>query len=248
MFESAIKGWNIFTKKATFWYALLITIIFAGISYLFQGYINSIILFLSEQVVDIKLIHYVSYLLINYPLDLLSLLGYYLGSLFIINLLIYTLAKGYGKNKSASFAPALRYTLLLFIITLAFGMLFAVLFSYINIITIILIVLLLLFTIAAFFVLTFGIIYLGINGGTITSAMNSSWNLVKKRFWAIIGFMILVAIVCLIILYAVDFLFGVIFFYNEIASQIIMAVISILFTMYSINAMCFFANKYSKEK
>jgi membrane-anchored glycerophosphoryl diester phosphodiesterase (GDPDase) len=95
-------------------------------------------------------------------------------------------------------------------------------------------------------VFTFAAVKLGLNTYTISNALKDSWEFVKRRFILSIVFIIFLMVFIYIIYYLVDFLYSVIFFYNEPASLIIRSILYLVIILYSTNALVLFVEKYSK--
>jgi len=251
MLDILFTGWNFFSKKIYLLYAFLITLFYGVFTVIFSGYINDVITKMSEQIVNIKVIHFFGY----FYKEMIIIALFWLAGLIIINYLCYVIGRSNSDKKIKTTGNGLwktiTYSLILFFVFLAICVIGAMFLSFIGsslllaIISLILLIFLSLFTIAIALVFSLGIFYMGLNGTTITISLREAWKFVKKRFWLLIGFIILIAIFLGIIYFLVDSLYYIIFGYNETASLIIRYAILFLFVMYSTNSVALFIKKYN---
>ncbi len=251
MLDIFIKGWNVFSKKVYFLYLFIIALLYTGFTIIFSGYIQSLIEEISTRMVDIKAIHFFAYF--SKELIIIGLL-WFIGLIFI-NYLSYIAGKSETdkklKNTNNGLWKTIIYSIILSIVFLVLIVIGSILITYLGVsilLTIILTILLILlglFLITIALTFTFGIFYMGINEKTIKESLFDSWNLVRKRFWLIVGFIIIMIIILGIIYLIVDELYYIIFGYNELASMILRYILLILFIMYSTNTTAIFVKKYS---
>jgi len=240
MISSLWKGFNFFKKKEFF--KIFIAFVLYGISIFFLiDYINNII----------DRIYLVYVTTINYPQLIINTLGFeiilILGSIFIILLtyvlLSITIANTESKKKINFFERlrlSFRYSLLFFLIFLAFIILFAILGSIINIFTIILMILLLFSLIMVIFMFYIGNMFIGIYNIDIKDALEKSKDFFKKRFWRTIAILILIYLVNELIFIVLDFLYFNIFIYNTIAAIITIQITFFIGTIYVLNALAIY--------
>ncbi|NCP71987.1 hypothetical protein GW835_01165 [archaeon] len=240
MISSLWKGFNFFKKKEFF--KIFIAFVLYGISIFFLiDYINNII-------DRIDLVYVTT---INYPQLIINTLGFeiilILGSIFIILLtyvlLSITIANTESKKKINFFERlrlSFRYSLLFFLIFLAFIILFAILGSIINIFTIILMILLLFSLIMVIFMFYIGNMFIGIYNIDIKDALEKSKDFFKKRFWRTIAILILIYLVNELIFIVLDFLYFNIFIYNTIAAIITIQITFFIGTIYVLNALAIY--------
>jgi hypothetical protein len=249
MFGLYLKAWNFFKKKVFFLYMLIVAIIYIGFNILTQNYIAEKIILLQQNVLDMSIISMFKYFINFYGFETILIILIWFASLFIINYLIYIVSLSTNKKKESfgkGFSKILIFSILLFLVIGVFSLIFSLLMSFINIFTIILLIILGLCLIAALFVFTFAIIKLGLNTCTISKALRDSWEFVKRKFILSIVFIIFLMLIIYIIYYLVDFLYEIIFFYNEPASLIIRSVLYLVIILYSTNALALFVDRYSK--
>jgi hypothetical protein len=240
MISSLWKGFNFLKKKEFF--KIFIAFVLYGISTFFLiDYINNII-------DRIDLVYVTT---INYPQLIINTLGFeiilILGSIFIILLtyvlLSITIANTESKKKINFFERlrlSFRYSLLFFLIFLAFIILFAILGSIINIFTIILMILLLFSLIMVIFMFYIGNMFIGIYNIDIKDALEKSKDFFKKRFWRTIAILILIYLVNELIFIVLDFLYFNIFIYNTIAAIITIQITFFIGTIYVLNALAIY--------
>ncbi|MCK9292491.1 MAG: hypothetical protein WCY27_01625 [archaeon] len=249
MFELYFKAWNFFKKKIFFFYMLIIAAIYVLFNIFTQSYITEKIILLQQNVLDMSIINMFKFFINFYGFETILIILVWFASLFIINYLVYIVSLSASKKKESfgkGFSKVLVFTILLFLVIIVFSLIFSLLMSFINIFTIILLIILGLCLIAALFVFTFAAVKLGLNTYTISNALKDSWEFVKRRFILSIVFIIFLMVFIYIIYYLVDFLYSVIFFYNEPASLIIRSILYLVIILYSTNALVLFVEKYSK--
>jgi hypothetical protein len=151
------------------------------------------------------------------------------------------------KNIFDGISKVLSYSSIIALVLIVFGIIMSILLSFQNIFIFILLGLLALCFIAVSFIFTFGIIQLGLLNKSINDSFYYAWKLIKKRFWTIIGFMILLYVELYLLYLLIDWLYFIIFFYNETASIIIQILIIIIYLLYSINTLTIFTSKKNKK-
>jgi len=251
MLDILVNGWDFFSKKVYLLYAFLITLFYYAFTIIFSTYMQDAIVSISENMVNIQAIHIFSY----FYKELLIIGLFALVGMILINYLCYVIARSNADKKVKStgngFGKIIVYSLISFFVFLVLSLIAAVFISFIEsslllaILFIILLILLAIFIIAIALVFSFGVFYMGLNGTTITDSLKDAWTLIKKKFWLIIGFVILITIILGIIYFLIDCLYYVIFGYNEVASLIIRYVLLFLFLMYTTNSISLFVKKYS---
>ncbi len=251
MLDVLFNGWNFFSKKVYLLYAFLITLFYVAFTVVFSGYIQDVLVKMSEKIVDIKAIHFFAY----FYKEIIIIALFWLAGLIIINYLCYVIGRSNADKKVKTtgngFGKTITYSLILFFVFLVLSVIGAIFLSFIGsslilaILFLILLIFLTLFTIVIALVFSLGIFYMGLNGTPITISLREAWKFVKKRFWLLIGFIILIAIFLGVIYFIVDSLYYIIFGYNETASMIIRYALLFLFVMYSTNSVALFIKKYN---
>lgn len=251
MLDVLFNGWNFFSKKIYLLYAFLITLFYGAFTVIFSGYIQDSLVKMSEQIVNIRAIHFFAY----FYKEIIILALFWFGGIIILNYLCYVIGRSNADKKVKTTGNGLGktivYSLTLFVVFLAICIIGAIFLSFIEsslilaILFLILLILLALFTIVIGLVFSLGIFYMGLNGTSITDSLNNAWKFIKNRFWLLIGFIILIAITLGIIYFIFDSLYYIIFGYNETASMIIRYALLFLFLMYSTNSVALFIKKYN---
>jgi len=251
MLDVLFNGWNFFSKKIYLLYAFLITLFYGAFTVIFSGYIQDSLVKMSEQIVNIRTIHFFAY----FYKEIIILALFWFGGIIILNYLCYVIGRSNADKKVKTTGNGLGktivYSLTLFVVFLAICIIGAIFLSFIEsslilaILFLILLILLALFTIVIGLVFSLGIFYMGLNGTSITDSLNNAWKFIKNRFWLLIGFIILIAITLGIIYFIFDSLYYIIFGYNETASMIIRYALLFLFLMYSTNSVALFIKKYN---
>ncbi len=254
MLDVLFNGWNFFSKKAYLLYAFLIALFYGAFTVIFSGYITSIISIMGEQIVNIKTIHFFSY----FYKEIIIIALYWFVAMIIINYLCYVIARSNADRKVRTTGNGLGktivYSIVFFFVFAVLSVIGAIFLSFIEsslllaILFLILLIFLAIFSIVIALTFSLSIFYMGLNGTTINQSLNEAWKFLKKRFWLLIGFIIIIAIILGIIYFLVDSLYYVIFGYNEIASMIIRYILLFLFLLYSTNSLALFIKKYTIGK
>jgi len=254
MLDILVNGWNFFSKKAYLLYAFLITLIYVGFTVVFSGYITNTITTMSEQIINIKAIHFFGY----FYKEMIIIALFWLAGLIIINYLCYVIGRSNSdkkiKNTGNGLGKTIVYSLIFFFVILATIVIGLIFLSFIEsslllaILFLILLIILAIFSVVIVLLFSIGVFHMGLNGTPINQSLTDAWVFLKKRFWLLIGFIILIAIFLGIIYFLIDSLYYIIFGYNEIASMIIRYILLFIFLLYSTNSVALFIKKYTIGK
>jgi hypothetical protein len=241
MINSIFKGFNIFKKKIGFFYSFLAYLALTLYTYLIFYNITE---WLEIDTTNINLLYIPEFLIYNLGWKLLLALFIIFGLLFLTIYLTFIISQTENSRKYSfkkGIIKSLRYSILVFLVFLSLSLLFFVLINFISSILITILMIILVIVIIYLTILFFiGNIYIGLLNKTITESLELSRKIIKRKFWTIIGFTILIYIIYFILYFIIDLIYFELFENNYIVAIIFNEIFLLFIMLYIINAFTIF--------
>ena len=245
MFKSILLGFNIFSKKIELFYAFLAYIFLGAYIFLFVDFLDKILL--TINISEVSVINYTSHIFKIIGINFLWLLLLSFGLLFLITFFVYTVSQIENKKKSSFskiFTKVLRFTFFEYLTVIGIMIIFTILGSFVNLITIILMFLFFIAIIYIMLIFFIGNVYLGLQDNSVKEALKKGKRFITSYFWSTIGFFILIYIVFFIFYFLFDLIYVELFFINEILSIIFSKITLLFLSLYTLYAfICFIKSK-----
>lgn len=239
MIKNIYLGFNVFTNKIKMLYGLIIFILLSLISFFTFNFYEDILKNL--QTIDTNLINHIFYIINTLKINIIWLLILFFVMLFLLTYLIYVLSKNNTKiDIYNDISKVFKFTLLEIIVFILVTVVFIILGTYVNLLTIILMILLVILIIFILLLFLIANIILGIKDTTIKKSLEESKTFLKNYFWSTIGFFILIYIVYFITYLIVDLIYIELFFINQIFAGIFFEIYLLFIAFYAIYAMALF--------
>lgn len=241
MIKNIFLGFNVFLKKTKLLYAFIIYVLFTAYFVFFNWFFEKITA--DFEIITTDLINYTAFFLNYFKINLLYLIILVFGLLFFLTYLIYIISNFENNKKrtiTEDISNVFKFTLLEFIIFLAVSLIFMLLGTFINLITIILMIFFVILIIYLIFLLTIGNVYLGLEKITIRKSLEKSSNFIKKYFWSIIAFFILLYIFYFLTYFVISFIIVELFYINDILAIVFSEAYLLCLSFYLIYALALF--------
>lgn len=244
MINSFFKGFNIFKKGTGLFYSFLVYLCLTLYTYFI--YFN-IIEWLEIDTANISLLYLPEFLINTLGWKFLIVLAVIFGLIFFSIYLTFIISQTENSKKFSfrkGIVKSLRYSILVYIVFLSLTALFFVLSYFISSIIITILMIILVIVIIYLTILFFiGNIYIGLLDKTITESLEISRKIIKRKFWSLFGFSILLYIFYLIVYYVINLIHFEFFENNYIAAIILNEIFLLFIILYIINAFVIFIKK-----